>query len=100
MIRTAISPRFAMRSRRNGGPTVSLRKDVSPTAGPAWPSRAGTVATRGSERDVAMLLSRVRVPLRLQHLERADDLGPRLRRTDHVVDVAAARGDVWVRELC
>src|SRR3990172_513095 len=85
MIRTAISPRLATRTRRNGGPPASsLRKD-------------GTIAV--SERDVAMLLPRVRVALVSQHLEGPDDPRPRLGRTDYVVDVAAGRGDVRVVDL-
>ena len=54
---------------------------------------------RASERDVAMLLPRVRVALVGEHLERADEPGPRLARQDDLVDVAACRRDVRVGEL-
>ena len=57
------------------------------------------VAATGSERDVAMLLSRVRVALVGQHLQRPDQPRPRLGRPDDVVDIAARRRDVRVREL-
>src|SRR5215212_1706987 len=89
MMRTAISPRLAIRSRRNSGAPMSLRKD----------GRSVTAAGATSERDVAMLLSRVGVPLRLQHLERTDDARPRLGGPDDVVDVPTPRGDVRVREF-
>src|SRR5437867_8375147 len=64
MTRTAISPRFATRTRRKSG--------------------------RGarSEGDVAMLLGRVPVALVREHLERADQPGARVLGTDDIVDVA------------
>src|SRR5438552_15498383 len=68
--RIAISPRFAIRSRRNIG---------SP-----------------SQRDVPVFLGRSGLPLRAQHGERVDDAWPGLRRLDHVVQVAHAGGDVRV----
>src|SRR3990170_3456792 len=52
--RSAISPRLAMRMRRNGRP--SLRKDAI-----------------SSERDVAVFLGRIAIAFRGQQLERADD---------------------------
>src|SRR2546425_4864633 len=70
--RIAISPRFAIRSRRNIG---------SP-----------------SQRDVPVFLGRSGLPLRAQHGERVDDAWPGLRRLDHVVQVAHAGGDVRVCE--
>src|SRR4030095_9631392 len=91
MIRTAISPRVAMRTRSNGGasPTPSLRKDA-PWVG---------VSTAGSERDVAMLLPRIRLPLVGQDLERTDESRARLGRLDDLVDVPSRRGDIRAREL-
>ena len=86
MIRTAISPRFAMRTRPNGRAPCSVFAQ----------RRARATA---SQRDVAMLLRRVRVALVGEDLEGRDQAGPRLRRIDHVVDVAARRGDIRVREL-
>src|SRR5436190_21933847 len=84
MIRTAISPRLAMRTLRKGALAVSsLRKDE-----------------RGSERDVAMLLSRVRVALVGEDLQRTYQTGTGLRGFDHFVDVAARSGDVRVGEFC
>src|SRR5690242_14323695 len=98
MIRTAISPRLATRTRRKGGAApASLRKDGRAATGAADPPR--TVPTGRSERDVAMLLPGIRVPLAGQHLEGADEPWPRLGRADDVIDVAARRGDVGVREL-
>src|SRR5207245_11142371 len=70
--RIAISPPFAISSRRNIG---------SP-----------------SQRDVPVLLRRSGLPLRAQHGECVDDAGPGLRRLDHVVQIAHAGGDVGVRE--
>src|SRR5688500_6535115 len=93
MIRTAISPRLAMRTRPKGGRRgPSLRKDIiasgpaGSVSGPA--SATWEPATTASERDVAMLLSGVRVALVGKHLESADKARPRLRWPDDVVDVA------------
>src|SRR3954471_704794 len=83
MMRTAISPRFATRTRPNGlPPGLSLRKD-------------GDI----SERDVAMLLPWIRVPFVGQHLERPNQSRSRLGRLDHVIDVATAGCNVRVGEL-
>src|SRR3954451_8114025 len=83
MIRTAISPRFAMRTRRNGAASASsLRKDGA-----------------GSERDVAMLLPRIRVALVGEDLEGTDQAGTSLRWFDHFVDVATSGGDIRIREF-
>src|SRR3954447_2990685 len=89
MIRTAISPRLAMRTRRNGSPSVgpSLCKDASPIE-PA--SRL--------QRDVAMLLSRVGVALGREGVEAGDEPRTCLRRPDHVVNVPASGGDVGIGE--
>src|SRR5262247_1843387 len=65
MIRTAISPRFATRTRRKSGL---------------------------SEGDVAMLLRRVLLALVLQDLERTDEFRSRLVRLDDLVDVAELGG--------
>jgi hypothetical protein len=67
MIRTAISPRLATRTRRNG-----TSAPLSPR-GPA--SLCKDAASAGSERDVAMLLSWVRVALVRHRLEGADQRG-------------------------
>src|SRR5215203_6520026 len=90
MMRTAISPRFATRTRPKGGTrsvavarsrrSASVRKDT------------------GSERDVAMLLPRVRVALVREELQGADQPRTRLAREDDLVDVAARRGDVRIGE--
>src|SRR5689334_2534169 len=84
MIRTAISPRFAIRTRANGRPTagLSLRKDEA-----------------ASERDVGMLLPRIGLPLVGQDLQGTDQPRSGLGRLDHLVDVAAGRRDVRVGEL-
>src|SRR2546426_9432649 len=70
--RIAISPRFAIRSRRN------IR---SP-----------------SQRDVAVLLRRPGLSLRAEDGEGVDHARPGLRRFDDVIEVAHPRGDVRVRE--
>src|SRR3954447_24043499 len=82
MIRTAISPRLATSTRRNGAgsATPSLRKDVL-------------------ERDVAMLLSWIRVALVGEDLEGADDPRSRFHRLDDVIDIPARRGRVGTGEL-
>ena len=82
MIRTAISPRLAIRTRSNGRP--SLRKDGSG----APPRQSGMLPCffRG-------LVSRLSASI----AKRADQPGSRLRRPDDVVDVAAPRRDVRVR---
>ena len=46
-----------------------------------------------------MLLARIRLALAGKHLEGGDEPRSRLRRNDDVVDVAAGRRDVRVREL-
>ena len=46
-----------------------------------------------------MLLRRIPVPLAAQRLERVDQPRTRVARIDDVVDVAAGRGDVGMREL-
>src|SRR5687767_14220016 len=83
MTRMAISPRFATRSRRNGGviARLSVCKD-----------------TRRSERDVAVLLRRHGLSLVLQHRERSGHPRARLGGKDHLVDVPASRRDVRVRK--
>src|SRR2546426_7858445 len=70
--RIAISPRFAIRSRRN------IR---SP-----------------SQRDVAVLLRRPGLSLRAEDGKGVDYPRPGLRRFDDVIEVAHPRGDVRVRE--
>src|SRR5438093_4541968 len=70
--RIAISPRFAIRSRRN------IR---SP-----------------SQRDVAVLLRRPGFSLRAGDREGVNHTRSGLRRFDDVIEVAHPRGDVWVRE--
>src|SRR6059036_2583269 len=71
-MRIAISPRFAIRSRRN------IR---SP-----------------SQRDVSVLLRRARLPFRAKHGKRVDHPRAGFRRLDYVVEVAHPRCDVRVRE--
>src|ERR1035437_235313 len=107
MIRSAISPRFATRIRRNGGFTgasASARRPVPRRLVFAQrqcrpPGRAGAPAApslpRWSQRDVAVLLARIRVPLVGKHLERADESRARLGRDDHIVDVSAGGRDIW-----
>src|SRR5436190_14640217 len=96
MIRTAISPRFATRTRRNGGPAAS----TSSTGPVASLCKDGplVLAAASLEGDVPMLLSGIGVALVGQHLEGPDDPGPRLHGPDHVIDVAPAGGDIGVRE--
>src|SRR5512135_855745 len=98
MIRTAISPRFAISTRRNGG-LADRTARVSPDAASTRSSLRKDASGPGSERDVAMLLPRVAVPLVGEHLEGTDEAGSGLRRLDDVVDVAAGRGDIRVREF-
>src|SRR5688572_3934807 len=97
MIRTAISPRLATKTVRNGSGAAgaSLRKDAATTGVP----RLGRVAVlpaspplgaSPSERDVPMLLPWVGVALGHQRLESSNEPCPRLRRTDDIVDVSAA----------
>src|SRR6267154_616802 len=71
MIRRAISPRLATRTRF-----------------------IGTL-----QGDVPVLLGRIPVALGLERLERGDQARARLARVDHVVDVAPPRRDVRIREL-
>src|SRR2546430_10342222 len=71
--RIAISPRFAISTRRN----MRLRR---------------------SERDVAVLLRRSRLAFRAQHGERIDDPRSCFSRLDHVVEVPHPGRDVRVRE--
>src|SRR5664279_723144 len=94
-IRSAISPRFATRIRRNGGFTDAIasarrpvlrrfvfaqrrRRPAGRAGAPACPS-----LPRRSQRDVAVLLAWVRVSLVGEHVERADESRARLGRDDH-----------------
>src|SRR6266581_1043913 len=72
MTRSAISPRFAMRTLLN---TSYLKWDVS------------------------VLLRRILVALRLQGLQRGYERRPCIPRVDDVVDVTSTSGDVGMREL-
>src|SRR5690606_31358358 len=71
---------------------------------PACPSELNPVSRTSPalawalQRNVPVLLRRVRVPLLAQHVERVDQPGARLARIDHIVDVAARGGDVRVGE--
>src|SRR5688500_17594179 len=91
MIRTAISPRLATRTRRKGRSprdAIAASRAVSrPGAGPASLRKDG--ALPDLERDVPMLLSRIGVALRGKRLEACDEPRPRLGRADDVVDIAA-----------
>src|SRR5207245_8514595 len=71
--RIAISPRFAIRSRRN-------------------------IAASASERDVPVLLRRTVLSLRPEDGERVDHSRTRLLGLDDVIEVSHPRRDVWVRE--
>src|SRR3954470_14656832 len=78
--------------------TTTMRTiQPAPTARARVPSVSAARTTR-SERDVAVLALRARLMLRLQRLERRDELRPCLVRDDDVVDVAALGRRVRVRE--
>src|SRR5262249_3366669 len=72
----------------------------APGLGSQRPSCSNCTASRDnaavSERNVAMLLGRIGVALVLEHVERGDQLLARVARLDHLVDVAAAGGDVGI----
>src|SRR5438105_14865767 len=55
-------------------------------------------AMRSLQRDVAVLLPDLRYLLVAQHAQRAGDAPPRGMRPDHVIDIAAARGDKRIEE--
>src|SRR6185503_1747590 len=103
-IRTAISPRFAMRTRRNGrAPSpASLRKDrlttVGVSAGGRFTVAIESVPPLTSERDVPVLLPRVGLSLPGEGLQAGDESRARFGRPDDIVDVATPGGDVGVRE--
>src|SRR5437588_1559991 len=80
-MRTAISPRFAIRTRANGRWRLSLRTD-----------------TKRLQRDVAVLLGGQGRTLALQPAQPGGKPGARPRRHDHFVDISARRGDVRVGE--
>src|SRR6185369_5931654 len=80
-IRTAISPRLAIRTRRRG-----LGEGM------------GTRLSARSERNVPVLLRRVLVALVLQDLERADEARARVLGRDDLVDVAELGGHERVGE--
>src|SRR5215213_8332215 len=79
MMRTAISPRLAIR--------ILLT---------AWLAADRVIV---SERDVPVLLWRVLVALRLERGEAGDQLRARLVRPDDFVDEPALRRDEWIGEL-
>src|SRR2546425_7052736 len=65
-----------------------------------WGRRPDAAGPRGaSQRRIAVLLERQRLPLVAQHLERRDQPGPRVLRLDHVVQVAQLGGDPRRGEL-
>src|SRR5712692_3348822 len=52
-----------------------------------------------SQRDNPMLLRGILIPLVFQVPQRANQLAPGVSRTNHLIDEAAAGGDVGIREL-
>src|SRR2546427_10592059 len=78
----------------------AVRESPGADAG-APPAGAWNRATSASrlERDVPMLLGRIPVPLRLERGEGVNQAWPRVARVDDVVEVAAGRGEVGMREL-
>src|SRR5512134_3600081 len=82
MMRTAISPRLAM--------STLVTFDIGPQT---------TNGRRRSQWNIPVFLLGVDVALVGQQLEAVDQARARLARFDHVVDVAARGGDVWVGEL-
>src|SRR5205823_1960096 len=65
----------------------------------AGTAAAARIRRRGLERDVAVLPGRASLSLRQRRLEGVDQNRSRAARLDYVVDVAALRRGVWVREL-
>src|SRR5205085_9410551 len=68
---------------------------------PFVPFRGAPEGTNGVslQRYIPMLLRGIGVALVLEHLQSADQLGPRLLRLDNVVNEAVRSGDVGVGEL-
>src|SRR5882724_9723390 len=96
-MRSAISPRLAMSTRfieagRRAGGAGRSAPVVSSEANPSAPPPR-------SQRNVAMLLRRIPVPLRRQGPQRVDQPRPGVPGIDDVIDVAPARGGVGVGEL-
>ena len=93
MIRTAISPRLAIRTF-----TIAAchRRRCLRSVPEPW---AADRAAAGSERDVAVLLRRILVALGLEVASAAISLARVWRGLDHFVDEAARGGDVRVGEL-
>src|SRR6185503_20746056 len=92
--RIAISPRFATSTLWIGRAGTALW-DFGDARGDLGVMRCGLP----SERNVAVLLRRQRLPLVRQHAERADQSRTRLLGLDHVVEIAEPRRDVRIREL-
>src|SRR5262245_50068636 len=87
MIRTAISPRFAMRSFFTTEPSnPQILKSSDPQI-------------QVSQRDIPVFLRGVLVALVLEVAQRGDQLAPRFVRTNHFVDEPSPRGDIGVGEL-
>src|SRR5947207_10709271 len=101
MIRTAISPRFATSTRSKGGLTGGRSSERSHGRGASasTPRSRLCAKTAPSERDVAMLLPRIRVVLVGKHLEGRDQTRAGVGRHDHIVDVTPGSRDVGIREL-
>src|SRR5687768_15037791 len=78
MIRSAISPRLAIST---------------------FFSIDGSTGSTTSQRDVAVLLRRIAIALPLKRIEGLDEARTGIARVDDVVEVAASRRDVRVREL-
>src|SRR5256712_5412157 len=103
---SSASCRYSRPNRSQARPSVESRarrarsaKSESPDGvggGGAWSSAA---STRALQREVAMLLGRVLVPLRLERRQRIDQTRASVARVNDVVEVAARRRQVGVREL-
>src|SRR5438034_5007557 len=104
---SSTSPRYARPTSSHAAPSVEsrpsrARSDASESgmlAAPGGGACRSAATASALERNVAMLLGRIAVPLGRQGGERPDEPGPGVPRVDDVVHVAAPRCEIRVGEF-
>src|SRR5437867_7616894 len=106
MMRSAISPRLAMRTLANmqgchvAGGWWQVNEEGRCAHGTDSPCQPGTSPCHLQlQRNIPMLFWRIPVALGLQRLERVDEARTGVARIDDVIQKATARRHIWVREL-
>src|SRR5512138_1982957 len=93
-MRTAISPRLATNTFLNITPPEGGARVQVPCARKPHLTRDTSHLTPKLERNIPVLLGRVRIALVAQHLQRINQTRTRLLWLDHVIDVTAFCRDI------